>query len=95
MNPRELKLNLPRAIQAPKTLKFLQRVKVKEKLTETNLILEGSEHVRFYAGATGSVIRFNIEDGTLVVLLDTNPEVKAAGQIMECFTEADLEPIEG
>jgi hypothetical protein len=93
MNPRELKIKPPRAIHAPKTLKFLQRVRVKETLSET-IVLEGAEHTKFYAGATGRIIRFNIEDGTLVVLLDTNPEVKESGVIMEVFTEADLEPLE-
>lgn len=80
------------AVVAPANIKFLDRVKVKEKLSDT-IILEGSEHIKFYANAKGQVIRFNIEDGTLVVLLDTPDSIKAAGHIMEVFMEGDLEPL--
>lgn len=92
MNPRELKIAPHKPVVAPATIRFLDRVKVKETLSET-IILEGSEHTKFYAGHSGRVIRFNIEDGTLVVLLDTPEEVQQAGHIMECFTEGDLEPL--
>lgn len=73
--------------------KFLQKVRVKE--SGSKLIhLESSEWVKFYAGATGQLVRFNPEDGMMVVLLDTGTLLPENNKVMEPFYPADLEPIE-
>ncbi len=82
----------PPAMKTPKNFKFLDRVRVRLKRSKL-LELENSEWAAFYAGATGRVIRFNIHDGTLVVVLDTGTLLAAEDRIMESFDEYDLERI--
>jgi hypothetical protein len=80
-------------IIAPANFKFLDRVRVKLQRSAV-LELQNSEWAKFYSGATGRIIRFNIEDGTLVVVLDTGSVLSDTDRIMECFEENDLERID-
>lgn len=79
-------------INMPKDIKFLQRVRVKLLRSEV-IELQDDSWAKFYAGATGTVIRFNAEDGMLVVVLDTGTTLNTSDRIMECFNESDLEPL--
>jgi hypothetical protein len=96
MNPRELKLGplQPPVQHSTEGLKFLQKVRVKESASKL-IHLDNSEWVKFYAGATGQVVRYNPEDGMMVVLLDTGTLLPENNRIMEPFYPADLEPLEG
>lgn len=82
----------PPAIKTPTSVKFLDRVRVKLQRSSV-LELQNNAWAQFYAGATGRVIRFNIEDGTVVVVLDTEKILNDTDRIMECFDEYDLERI--
>lgn len=95
MNPRELKIGplQPPEVHSTEGLKFLQKVRVKESASQL-IHLENSEWVKFYAGATGQVVRYNPEDGMMVVLLDTGDLLPENNKIMEPFYPADLESIE-
>ncbi len=82
----------PPAIKTPINFKFLDRVRVR--LQRSALLeLQNSAWAKFYAGATGRIIRFNIEDGTLVVVLDTENILNETDRVMESFEEQDLERI--
>lgn len=73
--------------------KFLQKVRVKESASKL-IHLENSEWVKFYAGSTGQIVRYNPEDGMMVVLLDTGALLPENNKIMEPFYPADLEPVD-
>lgn len=83
----------PPAIKTPKSVKFLDRVRVKLQRSAV-LELQNNQWAEFYAGAVGRVVRFNIEDGTVVVVLDTGDTLNSTDRIMECFEEHDLERID-
>jgi hypothetical protein len=83
----------PPAIKTPKSVHFLDRVRVKL-MRSAVLELQNNQWAQFYAGATGRVIRFNIEDGTVVVILDTEDLLNENNRVMECFEEQDLERID-
>jgi hypothetical protein len=83
----------PPAVKTPTTVKFLDRVRVKLQRSAV-LELQNSQWASFYAGAVGRVIRFNIEDGTIVVVLDTKDILNEKDRVMECFEEHDLERID-
>jgi hypothetical protein len=89
-------MKIPKLDAIPKTamgFKFLQKVRVKEK-TSNFIHLENDEWVKFYAGTIGQVVRYNPEDGMMVVLLETGSLLPENNKVMEPFYPADLEPID-